>query len=411
MAQLCRDQTLRIALLQKLALGFLLALLSCLRAEAQNLYERPVLIVDPDMHTAIPRVAAVDAAGRFVATGSSDKTVRIWSADGKLLQTIRMPAGPGHIGEIFTVAMSPNGDVVAAGGWTGEERPGGISIYLFDPGSGKMTSRIAGLPDVVDGLAFSADGRYLAATCGSGGLRVFDRDKNWSEAFRDAAYGGQSYGAAFADDGRLATSSHDGTVRLYDSSFKLIAQQDKLSGRDPVLIAFRPPGGDALAIGYEDRPWVDLLDGHSLARLPGPDAKGLDNGSVDAVAWSTDGQTLFASGGYIDAIGNAPVLAWDQAGRGPRRALTAKCSAMDFETMALAPLPDGRLFVVKGNACFAMLNPDGGVLWTHPPPGGDFRVQGKALWVSADGTVIDFGYEKFGEFAAPLRPFETQIVR
>jgi hypothetical protein len=47
------------------------------------------------------------------------------------------------------------------------------------------------LPNVVQELAFSADGRYLAATCGSGDLRVFDRDKNWSEAFRDATYAGR----------------------------------------------------------------------------------------------------------------------------------------------------------------------------------------------------------------------------
>jgi WD40 repeat protein len=84
-----------------------------------NLYERPVLIVDPDTHTAATKTAAVDAAGRFLATGSYDKTVRIWSAsDGKLLRTIRMPAGPGHTGEIYAVAMSPDGNIVAAGdGW------------------------------------------------------------------------------------------------------------------------------------------------------------------------------------------------------------------------------------------------------------------------------------------------------
>ncbi len=277
MAQLRRGQALRIALLQKLALGFLLALLSCLHSEAQDLYERPVLVVDPGLHTAISKTAAADAAGRFVVTGSYDKTVRIWSAaDGKLLRTIRMPAGPGHIGAIFAVAMSPDGDVVAAAGYGEGQRI--ISIYVFDRGSGKMISRIVGLPNGVHELAFSADGRYLAATCGSGGLRVFDRDKNWSEAFRDEAYGDQSYGAAFTEDGRLATSSYDGEIRLYDPNFRLVATQKKeLSGHFPDRIAFSPDG-KVLAVGYLDKPAVDLLDGHSLARLPGPDVEGVDNG-------------------------------------------------------------------------------------------------------------------------------------
>ena len=51
-----------------------------------DLYDRPVLAVDPGMHTAKIWSQAVDAAGRFAVTGGDDRTVRIWSvADGKLL--------------------------------------------------------------------------------------------------------------------------------------------------------------------------------------------------------------------------------------------------------------------------------------------------------------------------------------
>jgi WD40 repeat protein len=348
MARFCRGQSRQVARLQILLAALPLMILPGLCAKAQTLYERPVLIVDPDMHTAASKTAAADAAGRFLATGSYDKTVRIWSApDGKLLRTIRMPAGPGHIGEIYAVAMSPDGSIVAAGGWTGEGL-GGVSIYLFDPSSGKMTGRIGGLPNVVNGLVFSADGRYLAAACASGGLRVFDRDKNWAQAFRDETYGDQSYGAAFANDGRLATSSFDGKVRLYDQSFKLVATQATLNGRHPARLAFRPDA-KVLAAGYKDKPSVDLLDGHSLARLPGPNVDGLAGGALFDVAWSADGQTLFA--------GNSPVLAWDQAGRGTRRAISAQCAATDNTTMALVSLPAGRLLVAKGNPCFTCCKP------------------------------------------------------
>ena len=146
-----------------------------------DLYDRPVLAIDPGMHTAEIRAQAVDAAGRFAVTGGDDRTVRIWSiADGKLLRTIWIPVGPQNVGDIYAVAISPDGSTIAAGGWT-ERSDGDHPIYLFDRESGNLIRRIGGdLPDVTHFLTFSPDGRYLAATLSAGnGLRVFDRDKDW----------------------------------------------------------------------------------------------------------------------------------------------------------------------------------------------------------------------------------------
>jgi WD40 repeat protein len=366
-------------------------------AAAQSLYERPVLTVDPGMHTAVIKMAAADAASRFIATGSDDKTVRVWSvSDGKLLQTIRVPAGPGNVGKIYAGAMSPDGNVVAAGGWM--EGPREYPIYLFDPSTGKMSGRTTGdLTFTTHRLVFSADGRYLAAMLyGTGGLRVFDRDKNWSESFRDTDYGSTSYGAAFADDGRLATASFDGKIRLYDRSFSLVASQEVPSGHTPMRIAFSPDG-NGLAIGYVDRPSVHLLDGHSLARLPGPNTDDLKNGNLAEVAWSIDGQTLFAGGRYWDASGN-PILAWDRAGRGKRRAIST-CSADTVR--GFVPLPTSQLLVATADPCLTVLEPDGGSRWAHRRPGADFRGPEKNFAVSADGTIVDFGFEGFGK--SPLR--------
>src|SRR5262249_23584292 len=129
MAGIFRGQGSSVARLLALLPMLLFAVFANTPAMAQ-LYDQPVLVVDPGMHTASIRDLSVDAAGRLAVTGSEDKTVRVWSlSDGKLLQTIRMPAGLGHIGKIFAVAMSPDGDLIAAGGWNGSTTD--EDIYLF----------------------------------------------------------------------------------------------------------------------------------------------------------------------------------------------------------------------------------------------------------------------------------------
>jgi WD40 repeat protein len=350
-----------------------------------GLYDRPVLALDPGVHTAAIFSAAVDAEGRYAVTGSDDKTVRVWSTkDGRPLRTIRLPAGPGHLGRVYAVAISPDGEVIAAGGWTRSiEKDPQEQIYLFDRATGTMVRRIDGLRARVTHLTFSHDGRYLAAMVGATGLRVYDRYDAWTEVARDTDYADKSYGADFSTDGWLATTSHDGRVRLYNENFELIASTETGGGEQSFRIAFSPDGSK-LAVGYMDSTAVDLLDGHTLTALPGPDTEGIDNGDLSDVAWSANGRTLFA-GGLYNRAGIHPVVAWAEAGAGTRRELPAS------EISTLAPLPNGSLLVAGTDPYIAVLDPEGNERWAQPPVQADFRGQ-DSLAVSADGSVVDFGY-------------------
>jgi WD40 repeat protein len=403
MAGIFRDQGGAIARSLTLLPALLFAVVAAPAAMAQ-LYDQPMLVVEPGMHTAPIICVAVDAAGRYAVTGSHDKTARVWSlTDGKLLQTIRMPAGPNNIGKIYAVAMSPDGDLIATGGWTAAMPE--VSIYLFETRTGKMTARIAGISATTHSLAFSSDGRYLAAGLfGTSDLRVYDRDRQWTEAFRDTDYRGAAiYGTTFAADGRLATASLDGKVRLYDRDFKLVVPPRKATGGDkPFRIAFSPDG-ILLAVGYADAATVDLLDGHSLASLPRPNVDGLRNGALASVTWSKDGKTLYAGGTYSDGRGRT-VLAWGDAGRGERRALPAGSNSVS----GLAALPDGGLLVAAQDPFLGLLESDGRPRWAHYSPTADFRNQRDVLAVSADGTIVDFGFELGGK--SPLR-FDLRALK
>jgi WD40 repeat protein len=391
MAGICRRKGSSVARVLTLLTAFLFT------AARAQLYEQPVLVVDPGMHTAPIKALCVDSAGRLGVTGSLDKTVRVWRlADGKLVQTIRVPAGPNAFGQIFATVISPDATLVAAAGYT-EDIPGRQVIYLFDINTGKLTAHIGGLPNSISTLAFSPDGRYLAAgPNGENGPRVYDRDQQWAEVLRATGYGGDHiWGITFAADGRLAVSSYDGYVRLYDRDFKLAVPPRKATGGDrPAGISFSPDG-NVLAVGYDDVAVVDLFDGHTLAPLQGPDVAGL-NGALWQVTWSRDGKTLYAGGNYQRGSGS-PVLGWADSGHGARRTYATGGNSVS----GLAALPNNALAVAMQDPAVAVIEPSGTRRWVHTSPVADFAGQYDKLSVSADGTIVDFGFSRFGQ--SPLR--------
>src|SRR5215472_12894468 len=116
--------------------GLLLALSAAAAGRAQPSSDTPVtapiLRLNTGGHTAPIWRVATDREGRYAVTASQDKTARVWSLpDGKLLSVIRVPIDDGNTGQLYAVAMTPDGATVALGGWT---TPAGAQerIYLFD---------------------------------------------------------------------------------------------------------------------------------------------------------------------------------------------------------------------------------------------------------------------------------------
>ena len=333
----------------------------------------------------------MDRSGTIAVTGSLDKTVRVWRlADGALQRTIRMPTGPGDVGKIYAVALSPDSQTIAASGWTAPKPP--AHIDLFDTATGAQRARLGGLPNVVNHLAFSPDGtRLAAALAGANGVRLFAKSAAgaWTEAARDVDYGADSYGIAFAADGRFATTSRDGQIRLYSAEGRLLRAAESGFAR-PFGLAFNPRDG-RLAVGFLDTTAVRLFDGETLAPLPAPNVSGIDNGNLSSIAWSADGGTLFAAGRYAVG-GTRPVVAWGEDG-------TRVEHAAGLDTaMSLKPLGDGGLLVAAADPYLAVLDADGMPRWPpHRPVQMDPRAQHRNLGLSADGMTVDFSFDYGGK--------------
>ena len=372
----------------------LLVLLGALSALAAEPTTEPLLRLETGMHTAIINRVATDAQGRWAVTASDDKTARVWElASGRQLLVLRPPQDTGDEGKLYAVAMLPDGTIVALGGWTDAEN----SIYLFDRATSRLTRRISGLPNVINHLAFSPDGRRLAASLGAGnGIRLFDAASG-REIGRDVKYGDASYSIHFRPDGRrLVTTCDDGAVRLYaveEAGLKRLKQATPKGGKQPFSARFSPDG-TRIAVGFHETTAVQVLSGSTLEEVARPSTKGVDNGNLGRVAWASDGRFLFAGGRWDVGSGrSSPVRRWpvDDWKR------FKDVPVAEDTVMALAALPDGRMVFAAQDPVWGILGSDGAVQRSVGGQIAVFRDQRAQLRVSADGRRVRFGYGYGGQ--------------
>jgi eukaryotic-like serine/threonine-protein kinase len=159
---------------------------------------------------AIITSVAFHPAGKILA--SRDRTaVRLWDLDtGVELQRWSIPSGGW---KDTRVAFSPDGKLLAAGCGT-------MDVRLWNVENREEVAVLRGQMDEVRDVTFSPDGRFLAVAADGGDKRVHIWDVARKE--RVCVLEGHSagcYAVAFSRDGSmLASSSTDATVRLWNTT-------------------------------------------------------------------------------------------------------------------------------------------------------------------------------------------------
>ena len=358
--------------------------------------QEPVLRIETGMHVVRIKRIGVDANCRLAATGSIDKTVRLWSLpDGKPLRVLRPPIDAGDGGKVYAVALSPDGRFVAAGGWDARfDVDGKMAVAIFDYASGALVARVGDFENAILHLAFSHDGRWLAATLGRGaGLRVIDAT-TWHEAAADKDYGADSYGAAFGPDGRLYAVALDGKMRRYSPgpAFEREAVVETRGGKRPYSLAVDPKG-EQIAVAFDDSTAVDLYDAPSLAFRAAADTHGVDNGNLFSVAWRGDGRALLAGGRY-QQDGKDPLLLFDRDGHrlGDPPPVLANNTIQN-----LVPCGDG-FAVAASDPAYGLVDGSGRErLWRRGVSVDMRDKRSDAFAISRDAKRVRFGLEQGGE--------------
>lgn len=214
--------------------------------------------------------------GQRLATGGGDGEIMLWSLDGTPLLSC-----DGHSGRVWSVAFSPDGQRLASGG-------DDHTVRLWDVATGRCLQTLRGHTNWVFSVAFSPDGQLLA----SGGdctVRLWQLKTGQGQVLMGHRASVRS--VAFSPGGQiLASGSDDCTIQLWDwrtgQSYRtLTGHQQRVRS-----VAFSPTG-EWLASGSSDRTvklW-DIRSGSCRHTLQG------HQNWVFSVAFSPTGEWL-ASG-------------------------------------------------------------------------------------------------------------------
>ncbi|HNW47831.1 MAG TPA: caspase family protein, partial [Thermotogota bacterium] len=312
-----------------------------LRAAA-SIPEHPFLKAQASTHTApITRMGLMANQG-VLATVSLDKTIMLWDCRTRQrLHTFRIPEGDGEENRPFSVAISPvNGDIVC-GSWKASWETSNV-LYVLDGHSGEISAIIRSLPNIAYHLAFSPNGRFLAASLGWGaGIRLFDAQNGYALLDTYQTDDSNSFWCDFSQDSsKLAVSSDTGAITVFDLSDGTLSVSSKRieSGRTPYTVAFSPDGR-RLAVAFLDdlvSP-IDVYDAHDLSLHYRPLMQGISN-RLTTLCWSSDGSFLFA-GGAPETHTNQ-LFCWERGGRGAYSTISLPTD----EITQLIPYNDGVLW-------------------------------------------------------------------
>ncbi|MBX7174198.1 MAG: DUF4365 domain-containing protein, partial [Pyrinomonadaceae bacterium] len=148
---------------------------------------------------------AVSSDGKFIVSGSSDETVRIWDlATGQCLKTL-----VGHSDSVWGVAVSSDGKFIVSGS-------ADKTLRIWDLATGQCLKTLVGHSDSVWGVAVSSDGKFIVSGSADKTLRIWDLATGQClktlESHSDFVLA-----VAVSSDGKFIVSgSADETVRIWD---------------------------------------------------------------------------------------------------------------------------------------------------------------------------------------------------
>ncbi|KAF7341547.1 hypothetical protein MVEN_01892400 [Mycena venus] len=237
---------------------------------------------------------AISPNGACIASGSEDKTIRVWNA--RTGEAVIEPI-QGHTNQVSSVAFSPDGKHIVSGSYD-------KTIHVWDARTGKaVMNPIQGHTDWISSVAFSPDGACIASGSHDNTIRVWDARTGKAVMKPIQGHTNRISSVTFSADGaHIASGSYDKTICVWDARTGE-ALMKPIRGHTGTVksIAFSPDGA-CIASGSDDET-ICVWDARTGKAVMEP-IQG-QTGSIFSVAFSSDGARI------VSGSGDETIHVWD----------------------------------------------------------------------------------------------------
>ncbi|PSB35610.1 hypothetical protein C7B69_05690 [filamentous cyanobacterium Phorm 46] len=237
----------------------------------------------------------VSPDGNSVASASADKTVKLWSKEGKLLKTFQ------HGDIVTSVSFSPDGKTIATGS---ADRT--IRIWQVDNDKSAIAT-LSSHTDIVTSVSFSPDGKTLASASHDNTIKIWNlTDKKLLQTL--TGHKDWVLGVSFSPDGKtIASASADKTVKLWKRQGKTQKFQinpKTLTKHSDIVysVKFSPNSQELVSASADTTAKIWNRNGEEIRTLKG------HNDEVVSASFSRDGEKI------VTGSADDTVKVWSRSG-------------------------------------------------------------------------------------------------